>query len=611
MTVRIVLAVAARSTAPTADRAPLRAVDEAANRAFGVLCPWRADFTEFERRWASPERRTLVRLWSNEPEHPTLQPGWQATAHGVVCWSGLFGAATPPGLARSLTRGPDHDLHIADAPGIFAFFAATDDGVAAFTNVHRANSVFWAQDADFVYLGTHASLVHLVASRSLRPTYDPLGVASLICAGHPTTEGTPFAGVTSARPGEVARLRTGHPFRRTPLPAASPPDDVDAVAAMIAERLVASCVTEAAGASDIRASVTGGKDSRLVVAALHAGGLSFSTSTTGFPEHPDVRIGREIARLLDVPHQIYPPRTGRRRDGGQALTVNPVRRTWNCLRRSDGMLSSYSNSVDGQFPFRPGPATFNGVGGELLRGGLAHGWGGRPAARLHRAMDYLLLAEPWILTPGMRRRYDAATDVWRQRSQAAPMQALADYHRIYRTGRWAAAGRHGPSLLASTSSVLMDNAMIRVVVGLPVSELHDERLVARVLGKLNPTLQRFVFCAQRWDFERERPAGILPAAEWADRAPLPMVSERRSGFNWRLSYGAEVAAFFRRELLADGSSALFDIVDRDAVSAVLNADKPAGRLVWRLYSAHFLLSNSWLDPTAPAGGQLSVPVPTA
>ena len=47
--------------------------------------------------------------------------------------------------------------------------------------------------------------------------------------------------------------------------------------------------------------VTAGRDSRLVLAAALAAGIDFETTTGGEPGHPDVEIGRELARVAGVP----------------------------------------------------------------------------------------------------------------------------------------------------------------------------------------------------------------------------------------------------------------------------------------------------------------------
>ena len=52
--------------------------------------------------------------------------------------------------------------------------------------------------------------------------------------------------------------------------------------------------------------VTGGRDSRLVLAAALAAGLDFEGVTGGAPDEPDVRIGQKLCAAAGVPHSLLP-----------------------------------------------------------------------------------------------------------------------------------------------------------------------------------------------------------------------------------------------------------------------------------------------------------------
>src|ERR1700722_13093855 len=58
----------------------------------------------------------------------------------------------------------------------------------------------------------------------------------------------------------------------------------------------------------VELSLTGGKDSRLIAAALTAAQVPFRARTHGFASHPDVIVAGMIARLLGIEHVITEPR---------------------------------------------------------------------------------------------------------------------------------------------------------------------------------------------------------------------------------------------------------------------------------------------------------------
>ncbi len=60
-------------------------------------------------------------------------------------------------------------------------------------------------------------------------------------------------------------------------------------------------------AAPVQLSLTGGKDSRLVAAALTAAGVPFAARTHGFASHPDVIVAGLIASRLGVEHTVTEP----------------------------------------------------------------------------------------------------------------------------------------------------------------------------------------------------------------------------------------------------------------------------------------------------------------
>ena len=93
--------------------------------------------------------------------------------------------------------------------------------------------------------------------------------------------------------------------------------------------------------------VTGGRDSRLVLGAALAAGIDFETTTGGEPGHPDVEIGRQLARVAGVPWRIL------EHDPHGSVTSD-WRRAAELLSLTTSGTSSLSDAAG--FPFGPRPA---------------------------------------------------------------------------------------------------------------------------------------------------------------------------------------------------------------------------------------------------------------
>ena len=152
----------------------------------------------------------------------------------------------------------------------------------------------------------------------------------------------------------------------------------------------------------VELSLTGGKDSRLIAAALARAGVPARARTYGFPGHPDVVIAAQVARELGLEHEVVEPRTtGAAGPGGTTGTdgangadgagvggitgaariagaagsrvvqeVDVLGRLRATVLVADGMLSAFEN-VGRPDPDAGSATVIGGHGGELLRGGYA------------------------------------------------------------------------------------------------------------------------------------------------------------------------------------------------------------------------------------------------
>ena len=451
--------------------------------------------------------------------------------------------------------------------------------VCARTSVTRVDPVYLAEAADAVVVADRASWAAWTMSRLA--DHDPLHLCALLNPGFPLGSVTPFSGVTAVAGSTTLRLLNGTVTRAkgaAPGSAGGPafgPAPRPGGAREVAEGLVAAVAPLREAGSPVELSLTGGKDSRLVAAALVKAGVPVVARTHGFDDHPDVVVAAEIARRLGIEHVVRTPAA----PGQRVDVLGRIRAT---VLVTDGMLSAFENVG------RPDPAaspalTAGGHGGELLRGGYAETAGRRgPAGGLRRALaparDAARSAELLrrlttkhlgLIRRGPAAAYAASLTPWTARLARHPMHALDDFYLVNRAGRWSAAARQAYLLRERLVQPLFDDRVVLAARAVPLTDRVSGALSAAVLAELSPAL-----------------------------ADIPLAGKPRAGagspFDWRRQYGDAVTTFLRGYVLDLGiTSALFDVVSRPAAEKLLtppHTDRPS---VWALATAACLVSGDY------------------
>jgi len=567
--------------------------------------------------WRSPDGRAALLHWGSRPDGPDAgeeagasspaESAWHAgpSSHAGTIWTS---AATPGSSGR--------------AP------------VYARTSITRVDPVYVAEVSDSVIVADRATWVAWTASRL--DAHDPLHVAALLNPGFPLGCATPFTRVsalTSATTlhllnGAVTRLPT--PNGATTSPRALAPADgaplgfapaggapgglilgggatggltavggaasglsralgggVHGGARAVAEALVAAVADLVKTGQPVELSLTGGKDSRLVAAALVAAGVPVVARTHGFADHPDVVVAAEIARRLGIEHIVRTPAA----PGQQVDVLGRIRAT---VLVADGMLSAFEN-VGRTDPAASTVITAGGHGGELLRGGYAETAGrsgggsaggvraalapARRAARSAEMLRRLTAKHLSLLRRGPAAGYVASVAPWSVALARGPLHALDDFYLVNRAGRWSAAARQAYLLRERLVQPLFDDQVVLAARAVPLADRISGALSAAVLAELCPALTDVPLAGKP-------PAGAAP-------------------FDWRRQYGDAIAALLRDYTLDHGTvGGLFDVVNRPAAEKLLTPPHPDRPTVWALATLACLLSGDYrhardASPTLP------------
>jgi hypothetical protein len=173
--------------------------------------------------------------------------------------------------------------------------------------------LYLATTGDFTVVGNRADLVAEVAARQTgrRVRRNTLVGSWLALMSHPVDAGTGFDGVRLFPQYTTARIDAGTVVFDSDVPAfVCDPDEPLADPAEVAEDLASDVVAAleyviARSPDRPRLELTGGKDSRLVLAiALQAGiADSFTCVTYGPNELPDMQVARSVAAASGLPHE--------------------------------------------------------------------------------------------------------------------------------------------------------------------------------------------------------------------------------------------------------------------------------------------------------------------
>jgi hypothetical protein len=456
---------------------------------------------------------------------------------------------------------------------------APETHVRARTTLTRVNPVYTASVPGAVLLSDRAMWVASVAG--LLGSFDASHACALLNTGFPLGATTPWKGVSALPPAADARAVSG----RLSVESQSLTAERDPAAAPeVAAALTAALTPLRDAGEPVELSLTGGKDSRLIAAALVSAGIPVHAKTHGFPEHPDVVVATQVAQVLGIDHKaVTPAEPGQRTD--------PLGRLRAAVLVADGMLSAFEN-VGRPDPRRSPALTAGGHGGELLRGGYAETAAGRRGASLRpmealRPLEALRAAEVLrrlttrhvgLLRRGAAAGYVASLAPWTGTALtrgALPM--LDDFYLVNRAGRWSAAARQAYLIRERLTQPLFDDQVVRAARAVPLADRVSGKLILGVITELSPALAEVPFAG--------KPAkGTVPAT-----------------FDWRRQYGTEIAVFLRDYAMDFGAtSGLFDIVRRDAAEKALALPHTDRATVWALATLACLLSGDYKNARQPS-----------
>jgi hypothetical protein len=477
---------------------------------------------------------------------------------------------------------------------------ADQDGVHARTGMTRVDPVYLAEGPGAAVVADRASWAAAAAGRLGEP--DPVMVAAFLALGYPIGAATPFRGVRALGGQQRLTVTSGRLVVTADRGASTGAGSYDSVAAALVDEVRPL----GERGVPVELSLTGGKDSRLIAAALTAAKVPFVARTHGFASHPDVIVATMIARRLGVEHQVTEPRPAAREQAAEPALPHTgdeadlLARLRSAVLVSDGMLSAFEN-VGRPDPVAPAePVQTGGHGGELLRGGYApaawsdrrpaRAWSETRGAELFRRM---VTRRVGLLRPAAAGEYLASLAPFAATLPRGPLRTLDDFYLVNRAGRWSAAARQAYLIRSPLVQPFFSDRVVQAARAVPLPDRITDRLHRGVLSALAPELLDLPLAGSGWKSGPRTPPVRAAATAGSGGAP-----------DWRRAYGDQMARLLRDYALDLGAAGgMFDLVRRPAAERALRPPQQDPHAAWALATLAALLSGDWLN--ARGDGEIS------
>lgn len=402
-----------------------------------------------------------------------------------VVWSAGGRVAGRSALDPAAYHGPSEDwAHKLD--GRCTVLRADDASLELYSDPLGSYPLFEARSRDARWFSNSAeALARLSGDRRV----DEGALASVLAGGWSLGGKPVWGAVRRVRRGVVVRLAAdGSEGHRELLPLAQIASlsgaglDAPEAARTLAE-LVAALADWPGRPSVV--PVTGGRDSRVVLAAALHAGLQFDARTGGDPADPDVVVAARVCALARVPHGLLAA-------DPQGDRLSQLRRVARLTAVASGGTATLADAAGFPLGPRPGPLALwhSGQGGEIARAYYGPGHGDI-ADMLYTHFVGRRPGRTEIVSPEagqlLRQRIRGFVDE-AGAAGAAPVDIPDLFYLLERMACWAAPAHGVVELVRDTTSPLWSARLLPHLLGLAPQERGLDGFHLRVLRELAPAL---------------------------------------------------------------------------------------------------------------------------
>lgn len=476
----------------------------------------------------------------------------------------------------------ERKAYVRDLGGQFAlgFSDFLKDEVHLFTHIARIETLYSYVSKNLIIVGTDPLIISLLATNE-QVEFDLNAMYSFILNGYYGDDMTPYKNVY-ALPGNshIVINKSGVHIDQIDesysnlLNTKYSKSDYDT----LTDTFINGFNTQ--GKKDeFKMALTGGKDSRLIFAAMNSNKFDLSVFTNGFEDNPDVIIAKKIATMYDIKHKTTSPKIS----DENTISINIYKKIKKVMLATSGMVYGYEKvGLSSSFL---GDRAFDGVGAELVKGGFANFVNSddnsnklKLVKTFNRNTEFLKLGEnnPF----GVFLKECTKNDQGLHKLQIL-------YSLQYRTGRLTSAAKNAANYSKQSHSPFLDNKFLRDSLKIQYEDNKNEEIHYQILKRIDKRLIDIPFAKDRWRIEKNKPLIASDYKNWLNRQPY-YPKTILGNYNWRQvqNNDKEILSEFKNIILSDSNHLIYQIVNYKLVEKLFAQSlKPKHmRFIWSLAS---------------------------
>ncbi len=430
-------------------------------------------------------------LHENMPPSEWLAHDQSACCVGTLWYRGRFGRSALPALLNETSAGGAIDE--LQLRGNFALFLRTANRCLLLNDAMGLVRIYASRDRRFYSTSWLATCAYSGAVK-----IDEAAAVEYVLLGASHSDQTVADGVVTLPLGKAFNLAVGRTDDRaieyidndTPCPAS-----IDVASAIIRSRLQTRC-TEIVNAFPraIRMALSGGFDSRLILAGMLERGAHPKLFVYGTEDCADVRLARQVAQCVGLPLDVV--------DKAAAASKKPLPEREDLVQNAlffdglpnDGIFDTGVDRLTRLAQTEQGHIVLNGGGGEILRNYFYlpnRRWLPRDIVHaFYRGFDRRVFRDAKALTLYEERLGTAIALAARanalSRGKRLNREDVELLYPLFRCHHWMAVNNSVSTRHGYFITPLLDLALIRLACRLPLTWKNAGRLQALVIRSLHP-----------------------------------------------------------------------------------------------------------------------------